>query len=93
MITPDSAWTLAMCRAAAEPVAAGHGLELDVYIEGANGGASVRFDLHRGGDITCWLALDTEHLEACADETAVRDLVQREVAGVVRMRHGVGAVP
>jgi len=92
MITPTSAWTLPMCRAAAEPIAAAHGLELDAYIEGANGTSAVRFDLHgAGGGITCWHALDTASLEDCADEAAVRELVEREVAAVVKMRHGSGA--
>jgi hypothetical protein len=92
MITPTSTWTLAMCRAAAAPIAAAHGLGVDAYIEGANGNSAVRFDLHRaGGEITCWLALDTASLEACADEAAVRDLVEREVATVVRMRSSGGA--
>jgi hypothetical protein len=76
-ITFDTAWT---AIAAAEELGRTRGLELDSHLTPER----LRLEFRRGRNPTCELELNTALLDACADLAAVRVLVEREVAVVLR---------
>ena len=87
---PDE-WTLATVEAAAEPIAAVHGLAVRAFMVGGNRPTAVRIELLRGAVLTCWVDLPAAELDAMPSLTGVAELVERDVAALVRLRYGRGA--
>jgi len=69
----------------AKPLAASYGLELRASLLEEPGRLVARLEFWRD-DLTCWLELDGNL--TVSPENLVREVVAREVALVLRMRHG-----
>jgi hypothetical protein len=80
-VTIEEAWDV---LDAAGRLAEAHGLELRPVIKPGR----LVLELWRAGCVTCWVAIEEAALNACANAQEVTELVEREVAQVLQLRHG-----
>jgi hypothetical protein len=75
---------------AAEKLAAAHGLTVDPRIDATTQRLVIELRRHSGA-VTCWVAIDADSIGACETSEQLTELVEREVAAMLRTLYGKAA--